>query len=210
MDIKLDNITKSFGIKKVFNGYNLTVCSGEFVALTGESGKGKSTLLNIIGLLEKPDSGSVKISNYINPTLFQSQQLRRDTIGYLFQGYALVDNKTVWENLKLALVYSHMSKSAKKDFAIEKLSEVSLDSSYMEQYIYELSGGEQQRVAIARLLLKPFQILLADEPTGSLDDDNKKTILKLLQKMNSIGKTIIIATHDKEVTDICHRIERLL
>ena len=174
------------------------------VAITGPSGVGKSTLLNIIGLIDKPDSGEVIICNNKNPYNKEKLKLKlfRDNIGYLFQNYALVDNYTVSKNLDIALEYvKNKDKKRLKEKALERVG--LLDK--LNNKVFELSGGEQQRVALARLMLKEKDIILADEPTGSLDEDNRDIILKLLKQLNNEGKTIVLVTHDKAVANICDR-----
>ena len=130
--------------------------------------------------------------------------LFRNNIGYLFQNYALVDNYTVSKNLDIALEYVKVTDKDKKKLKEEALDKVGLLDK-LNNKVFELSGGEQQRVALARLMLKKNDIILADEPTGSLDENNKNIILKLLKQLNNEGKTIVVVTHDKVVADICHR-----
>lgn len=208
--ISLNNICKSFGSKVIFDNFNLNVEQGEFLCITGASGKGKTTLLNIIGLLEKQDSGSVNILEYDNPVLDSKSgvHLLRNEISYLFQNYGLVDNQTVEYNLKIATRFLKLTKEEEKAKIEEVLDTVGL-SGYEKNKIFQLSGGEQQRVAMARILLKPTSIILADEPTGSLDADNREMIMSLLTKVNELGKTIIIVTHDKEVVKCAKRVIEL-
>lgn len=207
--IKLENINKTYSGKKILNDYSLDIDEGEFVALTGPSGCGKSTLLNIIGLLEKFDNGNLTIDGSVNiqPNSKQANKILREKISYLFQNYALVDDETVEYNLNLALKYSckRKEKAAKIDEALRCLGLV----GYADKYIYTLSGGEQQRVAMARILLKPSKIILADEPTGSLDEKNRDSIIDVLKTLNANGKTIVLVTHDKYVASQCQRIVEL-
>ena len=174
----------------------------------GDSGVRKSTLLNMIGLLERPDSGSLTICGEENPQINSKTTtlLQRNILGYLFQNYALVDNMTVNQNLDIALEYRKVKnrKLAKK----QALERVGL-SGKLKNKVFELSGGEQQRIAIARLMLKPCEIILADEPTGSLDDNNRDIVIGLLKEFNEQGKTIIIVTHDKVVSGVCERVVQL-
>lgn len=204
MIIQLKNINKSYSNKYLFNNLDFSIKKGEKVAITGPSGVGKSTLLNIIGLIDKPDSGEVIICNNKNPYNKEKLKLKlfRDNIGYLFQNYALVDNYTVSKNLDIALEYvKNKDKKRLKEKALERVG--LLDK--LNNKVFELSGGEQQRVALARLMLKEKDIILADEPTGSLDEDNRDIILKLLKQLNNEGKTIVLVTHDKAVANICDR-----
>lgn len=198
--IKLNDISKSFGDKVVFNKFNLSVQEGDFLCITGDSGKGKSTLLNMIGLLEKPDSGKINILGFENPEINSKSgvELLRSNISYLFQNYGLVDNETVEYNLKISTRFLKLSKEEKNTKMVKALKTVGL-SGYEKKKIYQLSGGEQQRVAIAGILLKPTSIILADEPTGSLDSRNRDLVMSLLTKINSLGTTVIIVTHDEKV-----------
>jgi putative ABC transport system ATP-binding protein len=208
--IKLDNVTKLYGKRKILDNFSIEVNEGEFVAITGKSGSGKSTILNIIGLLETIDDGNIIIDGKKNlsPSSSEAVRLLRSTISYLFQNFALIDEQTVANNLLLALRYVKESKKVKLQKIKEQLITVGLEG-YENKKIFELSGGEQQRVSITRIMLKPSKIVLADEPTGSLDTGNRDTIMNLLKKINNEGKTIIIVTHDKEVAEVCGRIIQL-
>lgn len=165
--IKLENITKTFNGNHIFSNLNLEVEKGEFLGITGKSGAGKSTLLNIIGLLEECDGNVIikgKKINNINTK--EARMVLKNEIGYLFQNYALIDDLTVYENLKITL-----DKTPKKEgrkLALQELNKLGL-GDILDKKIFQLSGGEQQRVAIARLILRNSEIILADEPTGSLD-----------------------------------------
>ncbi|MBQ8998261.1 MAG: ABC transporter ATP-binding protein [Clostridium sp.] len=204
MVIELKNVNKKYGNKDLFNNLNFSIEEGEMVAITGASGSGKSTLLNILGLIDKPDSGEVIICNNKNPYDNEKVKLNlfRYNIGYLFQNYALVDNYTVSKNLDIALEY--VKSNNKKELKEEALKKVGLLHK-LNSKVFELSGGEQQRIALARLMIKENNIILADEPTGSLDASNRDLILELLKDLNKEGKTIIIVTHDNVVADMCTR-----
>lgn len=204
MVIELKNINKNYGNKYLFKNLNFSIKKGEMIAITGASGSGKSTLLNIIGLIDKPNSGEVSICGNKNPYDKEKIKLNlfRNNIGYLFQNYALVDNYTVSKNLDIALEY--VKGKDKKKLKEEALDKVGLLDK-LNNKVFELSGGEQQRVALARLILKENDIILADEPTGSLDEDNKAIILTLLKELNNEGKTVVVVTHDKVVADMCDR-----
>lgn len=198
--VSLKNINKKFDNKVIFKDFNLEVDEGEFLCVTGVSGAGKSTLLNIIGMLEKPDSGTLEINGVTNPRFNSAKGigLLRNTISYLFQNYGLIEEETVIYNLKVATHYLHYSKEKRNKKIAEALEKVGL-MGYEKKKVYQLSGGEQQRVAMAKILLKPSKLVLADEPTGSLDGANRDEILGLLQEMNKSGRTIIVVTHDPQV-----------
>lgn len=197
-------LTKSFGKQGVLTGLSFDVVENEMIAIMGKSGSGKSTLLNILGLLEKPDYGELTLFGFKNvrPFSLKATKLLRYKIGFLFQNFALIDNKTVEYNLNLAL--KHQKKVNKKQEITNALKIVGLEG-IENKYIYQCSGGEQQRIAIARLLLKPCDLVLADEPTGSLDIQNRDEVMQLLQIMKKKGKTILIVTHDPEVAFQCDR-----
>ena len=190
MTIDLLNVSKSFGSKKIFTDLNLIFESGKSYALIGGSGSGKSTLLNIIGRLEKIDSGNVLVDKQ-DIWKIKERIFFKNTVGYVFQNYSLIENKTVYDNLKLI--------TKDKKIITDVLEKVGLSSDYLHQKIYELSGGQAQRVAIARMLMKPRKIILADEPTGALDGEIGKEIIRLLLNERDEDKYVIIATHDPAV-----------
>lgn len=198
--VELRNVTKQFDERTVLRDYSLIISEGQFVAIRGASGTGKSTLLNIIGMLLSIDKGEVWIKGYKNPRFGTkcSQKLLRREISYMFQNFGLIDNATVKENLELALHFKKLSSKEKKEKISWALKEVGLDN-YQDKKIYTLSGGEQQRIAFAKILLKDANIILADEPTGSLDVNNRDIVMGLLKKIHEKGKTIIMVTHDDYV-----------
>lgn len=200
--VELKNICKKYGDKEIFNNFNLTVEEGDFVSIMGVSGAGKSTLLNIIGMLEKADSGDIEILGVKNPSFNSGKgvKLLRNGISYLFQNYGLVDSESVLYNLKIATTYLNCSKAEKKEKISKALEKVGL-TGYEKRKIYQLSGGEQQRVAMAKIILKSSKIILADEPTGSLDSANRNDVMGLLNEMNKSGSTIIVVTHDPAVDE---------
>jgi len=162
-------------------------------------------LLNVMGMFEKPDSGTVELFGQ-NATKKNRQGLLRDKVGYLFQNFALIDNESVGANLAVALIYSKLSQGEKKAAMKKALEQVGLGETPLSQKIYRLSGGEQQRIALARLLLKPWELLLADEPTGSLDEENRDEVLRILRELNRLGKTVVIVSHDPVVAAACDRV----
>ena len=190
MTIEIVNVTKKYGSKEIFTDLNLTFEAGKSYALIGGSGSGKSTLLNIIGRLEKIDSGKVLVDKQ---DIWKTKERTyfKNTIGYVFQNYSLIENKTVYDNLKLL--------NKDKKIISEILEKVGLSRDYLKHKIYELSGGQAQRVAIARMLMKPRKIILADEPTGALDSEIGNEIINLLLSETTKNYYVIIATHDPAV-----------
>lgn len=198
--ISLKNITKKFPNKIIFKNFNLEIEPRKKILIMGPSGSGKTTLLNIIGLLETIDSGETIHFGFKNLKINTrtSSKLLREKISYLFQNYALIDSDSVYDNLKIALKYN---KSKNRNEVIEEaLNQVGL-SGFQKRAVYTLSGGEQQRVALARLIIKPSELILADEPTGNLDDKNAFEIMRILDYLNSLGKTIIMVSHDYRFAD---------
>ena len=208
--IEMKNLEKAFGKKTLFDHLSLTIEENELVAITGPSGSGKSTLLNMIGLIEPCENGSYMLFGNKAPKSDSSEASRmiRRHISYLFQNYALIDQLTVEENLMLALRYRRKTKEEKKQLIKKALHRVGMDDSE-EQKVYTLSGGEAQRIALARVMLKPGELVLADEPTGSLDEENKNMVFNHLQKLKNAGKTIIVVTHDNELANRCDRVIHL-
>ncbi|MGF7049400.1 putative ABC transport system ATP-binding protein [Paenibacillus sp. DS2015] len=191
--ISIEQVSKSFDDKSLFNNFNLDIETGDFVIFSGPSGCGKTTLLNMIGAIENIDEGTILVDNVDIKNKKNHLQYFRTKVGFLFQNFALVDNKTVKENLQL------IRKDSKTDLSItEALQTVGLEDK-LNKKVYTLSGGEQQRVALARLMLKKCDIILADEPTGSLDSNNAEVVLNILKKFNQEGKTIILVTHDEQI-----------
>ena len=193
--IIIRGLNKAFGEKIIFSNFNLEIPDGSFVVISGDSGSGKSTLLNMIGGIEKPDSGSIIIEGLNITRLKNKNSFFADTVGFLFQNFALLENKTVKENLSLIKKSSRTKVSLK-----EALNRVGL-SKEVNKKVYQLSGGEQQRVALARAIINRPPILLADEPTGNLDPDTAWDIMELIQEINRNGTTVVISTHAKEIVD---------
>lgn len=201
--IELININKSFGDKVLFDDYNLKIKRGEFVIISGDSGSGKTTLLNMIGALEKVDAGQIKVNGI--DILNKRNQLKyyRNTVGFLFQNFVLLEDKTVYQNLNI------IRKNNRSGLSIEEaLKKVGLEDC-INSKVYTLSGGEQQRVALARLMIKKCTLILADEPTGSLDRKNAERVLSILKQLNKEGVTIIIVTHNDELKEKVDRIIEL-
>lgn len=202
----LKGISKKYDNNEVLSGVNLSVMSGDMIAIVGESGRGKTTLLNILGLIINPSDGEYLINGkqIKNVDSREAMMIRRNYIGYLFQNYGLVEDETVEWNIKLAFSYKKMKNKEKNDKVLFYLQKFGLENS-LKKKVYQLSGGEQQRVALIRLMIKDTPIILADEPTGSLDKNNRDLIMEELIKFNKTGKTIIIVTHDNEVANMCKR-----
>lgn len=204
--IELKSITKKYGDKTVLSDFSLNIKRNEFLCIMGDSGAGKTTLLNIIGLLEKQNTGKVIIDGKSDFTRKDKLELKRYIFGYIFQDYLLMQDKTVKENIEIAEKYT---KKINEDEMKDALKKVGLDGSYLNKKVYYLSGGEQQKVDIARVLLKPFELILADEPTGNLDEKNAMEIIKLFKDIQDQGKTIICVTHDKAIANSADRVINL-
>ena len=206
--ISVRQLSKYYGTKRVIENISFDISDREFVALIGPSGSGKSTLLNLIGLLETVDEGTITIDGEILPQVNSKKatHLRRNVLNYLFQSNALIPNESVGDNLMLALHHTNLTKEEKDKKIKTVLSKVHMES-FLESRINELSGGEQQRIAIARAILKPGELILADEPTGSLDPQMAQTAFELLKLLrDEYGKTIILVTHNMYQAQQCDRI----
>ncbi|QAA32239.1 putative bacteriocin export ABC transporter [Clostridium manihotivorum] len=208
--MRLDKINKEFDNNKVIDDISFSIQKGEMIAIVGESGRGKTTLLNIIGLISKPSSGDLYLFDKKNVDIYSKDAmlLRRNKIGYLFQNYGLVEDETVKWNLNIVLEYKKLSKRERNNKIEEALKMLKLES-LKDKPVYKLSGGEQQRIAMLKLYLQECELVLADEPTGSLDERNRAVIIQMLKDFNKQGKTIIIVTHDSYVANCCDRIIKL-
>ena len=201
--IEIQKLSKSFGRKTLFQDFNLSIEQGEYVVFSGASGCGKTTLLNMIGSLENYDSGHILVDGLDIGNRKNQQKYLREKVGFLFQNFALMEDKTVMENLEI------VKKSNRSAVSIEEvLEKVGMEGSQSSK-VYTLSGGEQQRIALARLMIKKCDIILCDEPTGSLDRENGKKIMDLIMGMNQSGKTVILVTHDETYKSIGGRIVEL-
>ncbi|MFD6637043.1 ATP-binding cassette domain-containing protein [Micromonospora chalcea] len=199
--ISINGIAKSFGTRTLWSDLSFTVDQGQVVAVVGSSGSGKSTLLNCLGLLEPVNAGEIVIGGR-DITRFRAgaqRRFRRDTLGYLFQNYALIENATIAFNLNVAV--TTRARRSRDEFEAA-LEQVGLGGRGKER-VYRLSGGEQQRVALARLLVKKPTLVLADEPTGALDSDNATMVISVLRGMAESGCAVVIATHSKHVESNC-------
>ncbi|MCD8118791.1 MAG: ABC transporter ATP-binding protein [Lachnospiraceae bacterium] len=201
--IELMNVSKEFEGNRLYDNFSLKIDDGEFVMVTGASGCGKTTLLNMIGAIEPPDSGTILVDSVDITKKKNQMPYLQQKVGFLFQNFALVENKTVSENLKI------VRGAAKNAVPMEEaLRRVGLEGRENTK-IYKLSGGEQQRVAVARLMIKKGSIVLADEPTGSVDHKNGEQIMKLLEELHGEGKTILMVTHDLSLTHYATRVIEL-
>ncbi|CCY27521.1 amino acid ABC transporter ATP-binding protein [Acholeplasma sp. CAG:878] len=205
--IKVENLEKSFDNKEIIKNFNYEFLDGKITAIVGKSGCGKTTLLNILGLLDTDYKGKVLYDGVLITNESQRNEFIRNNINYLFQNYALIDNETVEQNLLLALEYEKLSKNVKKEKINEALELVDLNE-FNDKKIFTLSGGEQQRVALARVILKKGNIILADEPTGNLDAENTDKVMKILKKLKEDGKLIIIVTHSLSLANECDDVIR--
>ena len=191
--IQIVGLTKSFGDHVIFDNLSFEIADGEFVVFSGKSGCGKTTMLNLIGGIDTPDSGQI----IVDGTDITKQKNRieyfRTKVSFLFQNFALIENKTVLENLNM------VKKQSRTEITVEQaLKKVGLEDK-LNAKVYTLSGGEQQRVALARIMIKQCSIILADEPTGSLDAENAGIVMDILTELNKQGKTVILVTHDESL-----------
>lgn len=199
--IEMKNIEKQYdsgeNTVKALNGVNLTVKKGEFVAIVGRSGSGKSTLMHILGCLDLPTKGEYALNGEKVKTLSEGRlsHLRNRSIGFVFQSFHLLPNLTAAENVELPLLYGGMSRQQRKETALQLLEQVGL-SDRAHHYPTQMSGGQQQRVAIARAVAGSPPLLLADEPTGNLDEQSGKDVMALLHRLHQSGTTILLITHD--------------
>lgn len=216
--LSVEGISKKYGEKDnifyALNEVSLKIERGELITIMGPSGSGKSTLLNILGCLDIPTEGNYYLDNKLTSTLNKTElaKIRNEEIGFIFQHFGLLPQYTVLENVEMPLIYRNLfsrlgekiSYKKRKEKAMASLSNVGLEQ-HIDKYPSQLSGGQQQRVSIARALVGNPSVVLADEPTGALDQTTGKEIISLLQNIHREGKTIIIVTHDPKVASCCNR-----
>jgi putative ABC transport system ATP-binding protein len=204
--ITAEGIGKRFGGRSVWSDISFSAYPGEMIAVSGPSGSGKTTLLNCVGLLDKVDEGTLRLGeqDVSHVSHREKRQYFKNHIGFLFQNYGLVDSWTVDQNLDVSLTYSNLGKQDKKRRKLDALARVGLSDRGNDK-VFTLSGGEQQRTAMARLLLKRPKLILADEPTGSLDRANADIVMTILSECVSDGALLLIATHDPLVIERCDR-----
>ena len=212
--LEIKKLNKSYKIGDstlhVLKGINLSVKEGEMIAIMGSSGSGKSTLLNIIGILDELDSGDYNLDGIQIKGLSEKKaaQYRNKFLGFVFQSFNLINFKNALENVALPLYYQGLNRKERQQKAMFHLRKVGL-ADWSSHLPNELSGGQKQRVAIARALASNPKLILADEPTGALDSTTSQEIMKFLQKLNNEGKTILIVTHEEDISLMCKRIVRL-
>jgi ABC-type lipoprotein export system ATPase subunit len=211
--IRLRNIRKSFtrpdqGRLEVLKGIDCDIPAGEFVAVVGPSGSGKSTLMNILGLLDQPDEGEYTLGGETVSGLDSTARarIRNRKIGFVFQQFHLLPRTTAVENVELPLVYSDAAQPEKQ--AVNALCRVGLEHR-LDHYPGQLSGGQQQRVAIARALVTDPELILADEPTGNLDQEATDEIMELFRELHRGGRTIVLITHDMQLARLCTSVLRI-
>lgn len=211
--LSLKNISKTYGKnRKVFalKDFNLQVANGEMVAIMGKSGSGKSTVLNIISGIDRLEKGSY-IFNGIDMSKISGDKItlfRRDNLGFVLQHFALIEDYTIYDNISLPLRLKKESKSEIRKRVIKIAKDLDIDR-HLNKYPKELSGGEAQRVAIARAIINNPKLILADEPTGALDEENGERIMEIFKKLHKKGNTLIIVTHDPIVAKMCQRTVRI-
>ena len=209
--IRLENITKIYNEKvddtKALDDVSLKIEDGEFISVMGASGSGKSTLLKIIGCMDSPTSGKYYLDDTEVTAASRSQvhKLRKEKIGYVFQHFALMDYYTAYENIELPLLAANVKRKDRKRIILKQMGHLGILSE-RNKLPGKMSGGQQQRVAIARALVTNADIILADEPTGALDQKTGHEVLELLKEINKSGKTVIIVTHDEGIAKVTDRI----
>lgn len=211
--VELQNITKTYHTSsevsyKALDNVSLRIRRGSLLSIMGPSGHGKTTLLNMIGLLDRPTSGNVFIDGVDTGKLGDSElsNIRNEKIGFVFQQYNLINRMNILENMELPLILREIPRKRRIEKVLDALEKVGGEEGWIYKRPMQLSGGEQQRVAIARAIVGDPEIILADEPTGNLDTVSSKIIMETLIKLNKMGKTIVIVTHASEISSCCRRI----
>jgi putative ABC transport system ATP-binding protein len=213
--ISLDKIVKNYYIGSItveaLRSVTIDIKKNEYVAIMGPSGSGKSTLMNLVGALDTPTSGEYVLNGTDVSKMDDNRlaEIRNQEIGFIFQTFNLLPRYTALENVMLPLIYAGASKSERAEKAKTTLSEVGL-ADRMDHKPNELSGGQRQRVAVARALVNNPSIILADEPTGNLDSKTSVDIMKLFGQIHEMGNTIILVTHEEDISRYAHRIIRLI
>lgn len=192
------------------DGVSITIDEGEFVAIIGQSGSGKSTFMNMLGLLDTPTHGEYYINGKLVDDLTDDQMsvIRNEEIGFIFQGFNLISSLSALENVELPLVYRGMPKQERREISQQALERVGLGSR-IHHLPAEMSGGQQQRVAVARAIAAKPPVILADEPTGNLDTKSTKEVMAILHELKDEGRTVIVITHDNEIAEEAERVIRI-
>ena len=211
--IRFENIHKTYpGVQPlhVLKGLNMHIEQGEFVSIMGASGSGKSTMLNILGILDDYDTGNYYLDGKLIKNLSEtrSAEFRNELVGFVFQSFNLISFKNALENVALPLYYKGVSRKKRQVTAMEYLDRMGL-KDWWHHYPNELSGGQKQRIAIARALISEPKIILADEPTGALDSVTTEEVMQVLSDVNASGITLLIVTHEQSVAEKSKRIIRL-
>lgn len=213
--IKIHNLTKiykgaSYEVKAL-NDVDIEINDGEFVAVMGESGSGKTTLLNCIGIMDEFDDGEYFLDDVNAGELSRSKkcELRKNKISFVFQHFELMRNYTVFENIEIPLLAKNVKRSERKKRIMESVAALGIDD-LLDKYPYELSGGQKQRAAIARAVVADNPYILADEPTGALDSRHSMELMEELKRINAMGKTVIMVTHDINMARKADRIIKLV
>ncbi len=196
---------------RALNDISLQIAKGEFVAVIGQSGSGKSTFMNMLGCLDVPTSGSYFLNGRDVAGLSDDElsEIRNREIGFIFQGFNLIPNLTALENVELPLIYRNVPAARRRELSVASLKKVGLENR-MEHKPSEMSGGQQQRVAIARALAAAPPMILADEPTGNLDSAFSKEIMQILRGLHEEGRTVILITHDNKIAESAKRVIRIM
>ena len=212
MQIKLDNIQKYYKVGKeklhILKSLNLEIEEGEFIMIMGKSGSGKTTLLNVLGFLDKIDEGHYIFNDTDVSTLSENKrsEYRAKYAGFVFQQFNLIDTINVYQNIEVPLIYAGVKdKNKRKELIYEKLNQVGLSDKALSSPNH-LSGGQKQRIAIARAIVNSPKIIFADEPTGALDSETGRDIMELLSSLNKNGTTVIMLTHDQDMTKYASRV----
>ncbi|MBL1223641.1 ABC transporter ATP-binding protein [Enterococcus sp. BWR-S5] len=207
--IEVNQVVKVQGKRKILDQVSFQIEEGAFLGIFGESGTGKTTLLNILGLLEKPSAGAITFDGIKNPTNREVEKLQREKIGYVFQNFGLLANESVRNNLVIGLKRFRYTKQKREQLMLESLEQVGL-SNILDKKIFELSGGEQQRVALARVILKKPKYVFADEPTGNLDEKNSERVFQILRNFQTEhNATVVFVTHNQELIKKTEKILQL-
>jgi len=209
--IKIQDMYKIYHIGdneiRAIDGVNVSIEMGEYVAIVGQSGSGKSTLMNMIGCLDVPTSGLYQFCGYDTSKLSDNSlsEIRNREIGFVFQGFNLIPSLTAYENVELPLIYRGVGSRDRRKLALDAINKVGL-SDRMHHMPTQMSGGQQQRIAIARAIVAGPKLILADEPTGNLDSRSSTEIMKLFELLNKSGRTVVLVTHDMNVAEMANRV----